>query len=141
MMDVRAIRNDDDLTWAWREDEAYFDREPEVGSPDAERFDVLSALIEAYENRHYPVPESDPVDILGFAIAELGHSQAELAELLGSRSRASEILGRKRGMTLEQIRVVSDAWKIPIAALAKSYPLSGDMAPRRKRKRTVSAAA
>jgi HTH-type transcriptional regulator / antitoxin HigA len=141
MMDVRAIRNDDDLTWALREVEAYFDREPEVGSPEAERFDVLAALIEAYEAKHHPVPESDPIDILSFAIAERGHSQAELAELLGSRSRASEILGRKRGMTLEQIRTISNAWKIPIAALAKPYPLNGETAPRRKRKRDVSAAA
>lgn len=60
MMDVRAIRSDDDLTWALRQVEAYFDREPDVGSPEAERFDVLVTLIEAYENSHYSVPARAP---------------------------------------------------------------------------------
>ncbi|MDH6638057.1 UNVERIFIED_ORG: antitoxin component HigA of HigAB toxin-antitoxin module [Methylobacterium sp. SuP10 SLI 274] len=57
MMDIRAIRNDDDLTWALREIEPYFAREPAFGTPEAERFDVLTTLIEAYESRHYPIPE------------------------------------------------------------------------------------
>ncbi|MDH6638058.1 UNVERIFIED_ORG: hypothetical protein M2438_003233 [Methylobacterium sp. SuP10 SLI 274] len=52
--------------------------------------------------------------------------------MLGSRSRASEILGCKRGMTLDQIRAVSEAWKIPIAALAKPYPIGSEEAPRRQ---------
>ncbi|MDV2984567.1 UNVERIFIED_CONTAM: XRE family transcriptional regulator [Methylobacteriaceae bacterium AG10] len=141
MMDVRAIRNDDDLTWALREIEPYFDHEPEIGTPEAERFDVLTTLIEAYESKHHPIPESDPVELLHYAIEHLGRSQTELADLLGSRSRASEILGRKRGMTLEQIRAVSEAWKIPIAALAKPYPMDSERAPRRKRTKGKTSAA
>ncbi|HEV2541565.1 MAG TPA: XRE family transcriptional regulator [Methylobacterium sp.] len=141
MMDVRAIRNDDDLTWALREIEPYFDREPEIGTPEAERFDVLTALIEAYESRHHPIPESDPIELLHYAIEHLGRSQAELAELLGSRSRASEILGRKRGMTLEQIRAISEAWKIPIAALAQPYPVGSQGMLRRKRATVKTSAA
>lgn len=133
MMDVRAIRNDDDLTWALREIEPYFAREPAFGTPEAERFDVLTTLIEAYESRHYPIPESNPIELLHYAIEHLGRSQAELAELLGSRSRASEILGGKRGMTLDQIRAVSESWNIPIAALAKPYPIGLEEAPRRQR--------
>lgn len=128
MMDVRPLRTDADLEWALREIEPYFDAQPPLGSPEGDRFDVLATLIEAYENEHYPVPESDPVDILHFAIEDMGRSQAELADLLGSRSRASEILNRKRYMTLEQIRAISEAWKLPIATLTNPYALAQDAA-------------
>lgn len=74
------------------------------------------------------MPESDPVEILHFAIDEMGRSQAELAELLGSRSRASEILNRKRPLSLEQIRRIAEAWRLPLATLAKPYRLERDAA-------------
>lgn len=124
MMDIRPIRSDDDLTWALKEIEPYFDAPPPVGSPEGARFDVLATLIEAYESKHWPIADADPVDILHFAIDDMGRSQADLAELLGSRSRASEILNRKRPLTLDQIRLISEAWKLPIATLTGSYPVS-----------------
>lgn len=124
MMDVRPLRTDDDLEWALKEIEPYFETEPARGTPEGDRFDVLATLIEAYENARHPIQPSDPVDILRFAIEDLGRSQNELAELLGSRSRASEILHRKRHLTLEQIRAISAAWNIPVAALAPDYELA-----------------
>ncbi len=61
MDNIRAIRNDDDLAWAIAEITPYFENEPEIGTPEADRFDVLGALIEAYEDRYYPIdPPSDP---------------------------------------------------------------------------------
>lgn len=84
---------------------------------EADRFDVLSTLIEAYEDRHHSIPEAGPVDVLRYAIDELGHTQAELASLLGSKSRASEILSGKRRLTLEMIQAISAAWRISVAAL------------------------
>jgi transcriptional regulator with XRE-family HTH domain len=72
--------------------------------------------VEIYEAKRWPIKtdeSSDPIDVLNYAIEELGHSQAELAELFGSRSRASEILSRRRALTVDMIHKVSEAWKIP----------------------------
>ncbi len=122
-MHVRPIHDEADYAWALREIEQYFEHEPEPGSPDGNRFDVLAILIEAYERKRYDIPTADPVDILAFAIDHLGRSQSELAEILGSRSRASEILRRQRPLTLDMIRAISTAWKLPLEALAQPYDL------------------
>ena len=63
----------------------------------------------------------DPVDVLHYAIDELGHSQAELADILGSRSRASEVLARRRPLTLEMIQKINANWKIPADLLVQPY--------------------
>ncbi|GAC1335916.1 MAG: type II toxin-antitoxin system HigA family antitoxin [Beijerinckiaceae bacterium] len=124
MMDIRPIRNEADYEWALREIIPYFDNQPEAGSPNGDRFDVLATLIEAYEARHHAIPDSDPIEVLHFAIENMGHSQAELGELLGSRSRASEILHRKRRLSIEMVNKISEAWRIPVETLAKPYELA-----------------
>lgn len=118
-MDIRPVRNDDDLTAALTEIDRLWDA-PD-GSPESDKLDVLATLVEAYERKHHPVGQADPVDLLHYAIEELGRSQAELARILGSRSRASEILNRKVPLNLKQIRAISETWHLPIAALAKPY--------------------
>lgn len=128
MMDVRPIRTEADLTWAIGEISPYFAHPPKAGSSEGDRFDVLATLIQAYEDAEHPVDPVDPVDCLTYAIQNLGRSQAELAELLGSRSRASEILNRRRALTLEQIRRLHSAWHLPIAVLARPYTLAEDAA-------------
>ncbi|ACL62065.1 helix-turn-helix domain-containing protein [Methylobacterium nodulans] len=125
-MDIRPIRNDTDHAEALKEIERLWGAP--LGTPEGDKLDVLATLVEAYENEHHPVEAADPVEILRFAIEDMGRSQAELAELLGSRSRASEILNRKRHLTLDQIRAISEAWKLPIAALAAPYRLAQDAA-------------
>ncbi len=125
---IRPIRTEADHRWALKEIDAYFGAEPEAGSADGDRFEVLIALVEAYEREHFPIEPVDPVDILHFAIADMGRSQAELARLLGSRARASEILSRKRALSLAQIRAISAAWHLPIALLAAPYRLAQDAA-------------
>ena len=138
MMDIRPIRTDADLEWALKEIEPYFDDQPAPGSFEGDRFDVLATLIEAYENKHHPIEASDPIEILHFAIEDMGRSQAELAELLGSRSRASEILNRKRPLNLEQVRTISAAWKIPVAALVAVYDIAPSTTKRRNALRTTA---
>jgi HTH-type transcriptional regulator / antitoxin HigA len=123
MRNIRAIRNEADHTWALNEIEVYFDKNPAPGSEAADRFDVLAALIKEYEERTVTIPAADPIDVLEFAIESLGHTQAELAEIVGSRSRASEILNRKRQLTLQMIRDISAAWHIPVDALVGAYEL------------------
>ncbi|SEI07281.1 helix-turn-helix domain-containing protein [Tardiphaga sp. OK245] len=117
-MDIRPIRNDDDHMAALREIERLWGAA--TGTADGDKLDVLTTLVEKYEETRWPsVDASDPVDLLNYAIDELGHTQAELAELLGSRSRASELLNRRRPLTVEMIHKISEAWKIPADLLVR----------------------
>ncbi|TGD97250.1 helix-turn-helix domain-containing protein [Methylobacterium nonmethylotrophicum] len=123
---IRPIRTDADHAEALAEIERLWGSAP--GTPEGDTLDVLATLVEDDETRNFPVEAADPVDLLHFAIEDMGRSQAELADLLGSRSRASEILNRKRHLTLDQIRAVSAAWNLPIAVLAAPYRLARDVA-------------
>jgi HTH-type transcriptional regulator/antitoxin HigA len=128
MMDVRALHTEADYAWALAEVERYFDDPPAPGTPEADRFDVLSTLIKAYEDSHDEIPGADPIDVLHFAIENMGRSQKDLARIIGSRSRASEILNRKRALTLEMIRAISAEWNLPIETLAGAYELAREHA-------------
>ena len=123
-MEIRPIRTDKDHRAALKEIEACWGA-PE-GSEAGEKLEVLVTLVEAYEERRWLIAPSrrfDPVDVLHYAIDELGHTQAALAELLGSRSRASEVLARKRALNVEMIHKISEAWKIPAELLVRPYRL------------------
>ena len=123
-MNIRPIRNDADHSAALREIDACWGAAP--GTPRGDRLDVLVALVESYEARRWPITARgrfDPVDVLHYAMDELGHSQAELAELLGSRSRASEILSRRRALTVDMIHKITAAWKIPADLLVRPYKI------------------
>lgn len=128
MMDIRAIRTNEDYEWALKEVEQYFDKVPASGTPEADRFDVLSALIEKYEANQFEIPNADPIEVLEFAMESMGKTQAELGHLI-TRSRATEIMKRKRKLTLDMIRIISDAWHIPVAALIASYKTQGERSP------------
>jgi HTH-type transcriptional regulator/antitoxin HigA len=125
-MDIRPIRTEEDYDWALAEIEQYFADVPEQGTPEADRFDVLSELIDAYENRHWPVEPADPVETIRYRMETLGLAQSDLANVIGSRSRASEILHRKRPLTLAMIQRLNKEWGIPADALIAPYHL--DMA-------------
>ena len=123
-MNIRPIRNDLDHRAALREIDACWGAKP--GTAKGDRLDVLVTLVESYEERRWPLAEGrrfDPIDMLHYAIDELGHSQSEIAELLGSRSRASEILSRRRALTVDMIHQISKAWKIPADLLVQPYKL------------------
>jgi HTH-type transcriptional regulator/antitoxin HigA len=119
-MDVWPIRTEEDYTTALAEIEPYFINEPALGSPEADRFDVLTALIGAYEREHWAIAPPSAVDAIRSVMEDRGYSRADLANLLGSRSRASEILNRKRSLTVDQIRRLHEAWHIPAEALIAS---------------------
>lgn len=123
-MDIRPIRTDDDYDWALAEIERYFDREPEPGSEEGDRFEVLVALVAAYEDRLIVWTDVDPVEALVAFMAMRGKSQADLAALLGSRPRASEILNRKRALTVEMIHRLATEWSVPAELLTRPYALS-----------------
>ncbi|MBX3543226.1 MAG: helix-turn-helix domain-containing protein [Chelatococcus sp.] len=123
-MEIRAINTEADYDWALAEVERYFLDEPRPGSPDADRFAVLSTLIEAYENKHWPIEPLDPVEMLLHTMEETGRTQSDLADLLGSRSRASEILNRKRAITMDMAHKLHEKWKIPAEVLIRPYNLA-----------------
>ena len=123
-MDVRPIRTDEDHRAALAEIEACWGA-PE-GTQEGDKLEILVALVELYEAKRWPIETGqnfDPIDVLHYAIEELGHSQGEFAKLLGSRSRASEILSRRRALTVEMIHKISEAWKIPADLLVRPYKL------------------
>src|SRR5215469_5683088 len=121
-MEIRPIRTDKDHRAALAEIDACWGAAE--GTEKGDKLDVLLALVEIYEAKRCPIEideNFDPIDVLNYAIEELGHTQAELAELLGSRSRASEILSRRRALTVDMIHKVNETWKIPADLLVRPY--------------------
>lgn len=113
MPPIRVLHTEADYEAALAEYEGYFDAEPGAGSMEADRFELLGLVIGKYEAERFPMPANHPLDILRFAMEQQGRTQADLAALLGSRSRASEILSARRDLTLAQIRILARAWRIP----------------------------
>ena len=94
-MDIKPIRNEVDYQAALREIENLIEAQP--GTPEGDRLDVLVTLVEAYEARHFPIPEpDDPVQVLEYYMESRGLSRSDLVPYLGSKERVSEILNRKR---------------------------------------------
>ena len=122
-MEIRPIRTEADYDAAIAEIDRLWEAEP--GTDDGDKLSILAILVEKYENERWPVDTSrlDPVDMLNYLVTDAGHTQAELAELLGSRSRASEVLSRKRALTVDMIHKISTAWKVPAELLIKPYRL------------------
>jgi HTH-type transcriptional regulator / antitoxin HigA len=121
-MNIRPIRHDKDHRAALAEIERLWGSP--VGTPNGDKLDVLVTLVENYEERRWPLNSRrrfDPVDVLRYAIDELGHTQSELGEIIGSRSRASEVLSRRRSLTLEMIQKITASWKIPADLLVRPY--------------------
>jgi HTH-type transcriptional regulator/antitoxin HigA len=124
-MEINPIRSDEDHRAVLKEIGSYWGALE--GSEEGDRLDVLLALVDVYEEKRWPIDideNFDPIDVLNHAIEEFGHTQPELAELLGSRSRASEILSRRRALTVDMIHKISKAWKISADLLVRPYPIN-----------------
>jgi HTH-type transcriptional regulator/antitoxin HigA len=124
MENIRLIKTGDDYDWALQEVAAYFENEPETGTPDGDRFQLLLDLVEAYEAKHYPIDALDPITAISAYMELTGHTQKELAILLGSAPRASEILNKHRALTMEMVFKLNKAWGIPAETLIQPYHLS-----------------
>jgi len=125
-MDIRPIRTEEDYDWALAEISTYFDAVPEKGTTDADRFDVLTDLISSYEAKHYPMEALNPVELIATFMEETGLRQGDFATVVGSASRASEFLNRKRPLTLGAVQKIHKAWHLPAAALIQPYHLEED---------------
>lgn len=120
MMDLSALRtlsDESEYEAALKAVRPYFENEPEEGTPEAAHFDALVMLIEHYERQHYEIPRAAPVDVLKFVMDANRYTQSDLAEILGSKARASELLSGKRDINLDQVRKISRAWRVPAGAL------------------------
>ena len=117
MTNVHILRDEADYQAALAAYESYFDIEPVPGSEAGDHFELLGLLLAKYEEERFPIAAADPVEAIRFAMERMGLGQPDLAELFGSRSRASEVLNRRRELSIPQIRKLSKEWRIPAQAL------------------------
>jgi HTH-type transcriptional regulator / antitoxin HigA len=96
------------------------------GTPAHDRLEVLSILVEAYEAEHHPIPLPDPIGAIEFHMERLGLTRKDLTPYIGSRGRVSEIMNRKRPLTLRMIRNLEEALGIPAEILVQHYDLEED---------------
>ena len=113
---LRPLHTEADFEAALAEYEGYFDHEPEPETQAAYRFELLGILLAKYEEDHYPIEPADPVDALTQVMETKGKSQADLAALIGA-PRASEILRRKRTLSVEHVRKIRAEWGVPADVL------------------------
>ena len=122
MMDIEPIKTAEDHKRALHHIERLWGAKP--GTPSARLLDVLATLIDAYESEHYPTERADPITVIRTHMEMTGRTQRDLAVLLGSASRASELLNRKRSLTLDMVHKLHKDWGIPSDALIVPYELA-----------------
>jgi HTH-type transcriptional regulator/antitoxin HigA len=120
-MTIRPIRTKADYAAALKEVERLWDAEP--GTPRGDRCDVLTTLIEAYEAKHFPIPAPDPIAAIEFVMEQKGLTRRDLEPAIGSRGRVSEVLNRKRPLTLPMVRALSGLLGLPPDVLVQPYEL------------------
>ncbi len=114
-MDIQPIKTEADHAKALARIEALMSAKP--GTPEGDELDVLATLVEAYEQKHFPIGPADPVEAILFRMGQLGLERKDLEPFLGSRHRVSEILNRRRGLSLDLIRRLHEGLQIPLEAL------------------------
>lgn len=114
-MTIEPIRNDDDLKKVFRRLEKIF--QAEEGTAQADERDVLVTLVEAYENEHYDFGPADPVEAIRFRMEQEGMTPRDLEPCIGPSGRVSEVLNRKRPLSLRMIKRLHDGLKIPYESL------------------------
>ena len=116
-MDIRPIRTEIDYQTALQAVSPFFDREPEPGSEQADRFEVMLALIEAYEAKHHTIDPPDAVEAIKFRLEQQGLSVKDLEPYIGQPNRIYEVLNHKRPLTLRMIRLLHKGLGIPAEVL------------------------
>jgi HTH-type transcriptional regulator/antitoxin HigA len=118
-MNIKPIKTENDYNQALERLEIIFDAQS--GSPEADELEILSILIDQYENEHFAINLPDPIEAIKFRMEQMGYNQTDLAKIVGLKSRASEILNRKRKLTLEMIRNLNEKLHIPTDVLIQYY--------------------
>ncbi|MFM6975790.1 MAG: type II toxin-antitoxin system HigA family antitoxin [Sphingobacteriaceae bacterium] len=118
-MNIKPIKNEADYLEALARLELIFDAKKD--SPEGDELEILSILIEKYEDEKFPIDLPDPVEAIKFRMEQMDYSQTDLARVVGLKSRASEILNKKRKLSLEMIRQLHESLKIPTEVLIQQY--------------------
>lgn len=114
-MDIRPIKTEQDYDTAIQRIEELWGAKKD--SPEGDEFDLLVTLVESYEMKHYPIAPPDPVDAIKFRMEQMGMTNSDMVKYIGSQSRVSEILNRKRKLTLRMIKSLYKGLKIPAEIL------------------------
>ncbi len=118
-MKITPIRNEKDYQNALKRLELIFDAKK--GSKKGDELEILSILIDRYENDNFPIGMPDPIEAIKFRMEQMGMKQKDLAEVVGFKSRVSEILSKKRKLTLDMIRKLNTTLHIPTEVLVQDY--------------------
>lgn len=118
-MNIKPIKTKKDYEQAMLLLESLFDAKK--GTIKGDELEILSLLIEKYEDEKFPIDLPDPIEAIKFRMEQLGLTQTDLADIVGQKSRASEILSRKRKLTLDMIRQLNKKWRIPTEVLVQAY--------------------
>ena len=121
-MDIKPIRSEKEYQQALSRMEVLFDSA--VGTKDSDEADILTLLIDDYEQKNFPIEAPDPIEAIKIRMEEMGLKQKDLVKALGGKSRVSEILHRKRRLTIEMIRNLIDKLDLSADTLLKDYPLT-----------------
>jgi HTH-type transcriptional regulator/antitoxin HigA len=118
-MEIKAVKTEQNYNEALKRLEDIF--HAEIDTPEGDEAEVLSILIEKYEDEQYPIGMPDPIEAIKFRMEQMGMKQKDLADVVGFTSRVSEILNRKRKLTLGMIRKLSEKLHIPTEVLVQEY--------------------
>ncbi|PZR37807.1 MAG: transcriptional regulator [Azospira oryzae] len=118
-MKLKLIKTKKDYQQALARLEVIFDAKK--GSPEGDELEIMGILIDQYENEHFPIDLPDPIEAIKFRMEQLGYTQADLAKVVGLKSRASEILNKKRKLSLDMIRQLHEKLNIPTDVLIQAY--------------------
>lgn len=118
-MEIKPIKTEKDYNQALERLEVIFDAKP--GSSEGDELEVLGILIDQFENVKFPIGLPDPIEAIKFRMEQMGYNQTDLANIVGLKSRASEILNRKRKLSLEMIRQLHKSLHIPTDVLIQTY--------------------
>ncbi|WP_026710910.1 helix-turn-helix domain-containing protein [Flavobacterium filum] len=118
-MNIKPVKTEQDYQFALERLEEIFDAKP--NSKEGDELEILSILIEKYESKHFPIEMPDPIEAIKFRMDQLGMKQKDLAEAVGFNSRVSEILNKKRKLTIEMVRSLSEKLRIPTEVLIQKY--------------------
>ncbi len=130
-MDIKPLRTPADHAAALKEIDRLWDK-AQSGTPEGEKFEVLSTLVDAYEREHLAIPTPDPIEAIRFRMEQEGLTTKDLLPIFKTRARASEIMAKKRRLNLPMIRRLHAKLSIPIECLVKEYKLKGTSAGRNR---------
>jgi len=121
-MEIKPIKTETDYTLALKRLETIFSAE--TGTAESDEADVLGLLIDEYEKRHYPIEAPDPIEAIKIRMEEMHLKQIDLVNEIGGKSRVSEILNRKRKLTVEMIRKLTARLNLSPELLINDYQLT-----------------